>query len=136
MSYQTYHRWADTALEVIGFAALATFGIPLWMVGTQVYTWLRHGFWPRSPASNWLIENNVYPSTDWAGIQSILDWLASWPAAFWVFLIGLGICSLIGWFGGVMREEGDRLWKLEKAKEEAETRPLEGVHVVDAPTTK
>lgn len=115
VDHQTYHRWADAALAVLGWVGLLTLGLPVWMVGTQIYTWLRYGYWPRNPISDWLAANEAYPWTDWAGVQSIIDWFASWPASMVVFLLGLAVCALVGWVSESMRQHGDRLYRKQKA---------------------
>ena len=72
------------------WAGLATVGIPGLMIGSQVLTWLEHGYWPHLPIGEALVRwGHGYPNTDWIGIQKFIDWVMSWPASLVVFL-GLG----------------------------------------------
>lgn len=114
-----HHRLADTALELNGFLALALIGLPGFIVGGQLLTWLRYGYWNKRPLNEMLIRNDLYPWTDWAGIQSIVDWFLGMPLSLAAALLVIAVMLVNVWFGVSMRERGDRLWKEEKAETDA-----------------
>jgi hypothetical protein len=69
--------------------AIAWFGPPLWIWGWQILTWLRHGWWPRFTVADLLSKLGVpLPYTEWAGVQTVLDFLLRWPAAVGILFAG------------------------------------------------
>ena len=88
------------------WAGLATIAIPGLMIGSQVLTWLRHGYWPRLPISEALVQWGYdYPRTDWLGVQQFIDWMMSWPASFVVCLGLLLVLYLISIPAGRVQAE-------------------------------
>lgn len=87
---------AGIVSTVFVWVALATFGVPLAIIGWQVYRWLRDGFWTRLPIDGWLYERGIITQwTDWVGIQRMIDWVLGLPLAFGVFVAGFGLICVI-----------------------------------------
>lgn len=86
----------DTLTTAMTFAALGTVGLPGYLVGRQIWTWLREGYWPAKSLHDWLFEVGAGgPYTSWLGVQRIIDWLLSMPLSLAMLFIGLMLCWLI-----------------------------------------
>jgi len=69
------------------WTGIATVGVPSFMVGSQILTWLRDGYWPKLSTGDLVVQSGLtYPITDWVGVQKLIDWIMSWPASLMIFL--------------------------------------------------
>lgn len=60
--------------------------------GYQIYDFLRNGVWEKFPASRLLGVPSYdwfQTSTEWLGVQRILDWLIEWNLGLWLAVIGM-----------------------------------------------
>jgi hypothetical protein len=72
---------------------IAGFGLVVYAAGLLVlhmYQWLRWGFWPRFTTFElWAVLGFAYPTTKWAGVQRIIEYVMSSSAAWSAFWLGL-----------------------------------------------
>ena len=74
-----------------GVTMLAAIGV----IAVQVLGWLRTGIWMSIPTSfGWEYIFHSLPTTEWVGIQTILDFMLSMPLSGSLFLIGLIVASV------------------------------------------
>lgn len=75
---------------------LATVLTPLGIWGWQIWTWLRHGYLHQLAICDVMIKFRLpFPSTEWIGVQRIIYWLLSWPAAVAAILLGMALVLLL-----------------------------------------
>jgi hypothetical protein len=81
--------------QIYGLLILTAPAILAW----QGYSWLRTGVWTALPISKtftyfeWSL-----PSTNWVGLQKIIDWVFDIPTSMAVFtlsLVAIVICSIV-----------------------------------------
>lgn len=77
---------------------LIGFGLAFYSAGLLVlhlYQWLRWGFWPRFTTFElWGVLGLGYPTTRWAGVQRIIEYVMASSAASTAFWAGVTIAIL------------------------------------------
>jgi hypothetical protein len=81
--------------ELYGLVLLAGPAILAW----QGYSWLRTGIWTALPISKTFAYFELpVPSTNWLGLQRIIDWIFDIPSSLAVFVLSfivVIICALV-----------------------------------------
>jgi hypothetical protein len=85
----------EVTLTLYGIFSLAAVAI----VGLQTYHWLETGEWYPVPLSLGLDFVGLrVPTTDWIGLQIIVDWVLDLPLALVIWLSGVvGVPTLDAW---------------------------------------
>lgn len=61
----------------------------------QGYSWLRTGIWTALPVSRAFIYFEwLMPSTNWVGLQKIIDWIFDIPTSLVVFVLSIAFIAL------------------------------------------
>jgi hypothetical protein len=84
-----------------GLVALACFVNAVVLVGAQVVYWMKVGHWRPEPLSNLLKEmewRQPY-TTEWIGVQKIIDWVLDTPTALWMLAATILVAVLCVYFG-------------------------------------
>jgi hypothetical protein len=61
----------------------------------QIYFWLRYGEWPTFPLA-WTFSylHLPYPTTDWIGVNRLIDYFMDIPTSFAALIVGAMIFSV------------------------------------------
>ena len=99
-------RAVSSTREILSSAMLlagtvAFFG-PIILLGWQVLTWLRHGYWDRWPIERTLSKVGIFePQTGWAGVRKIISYLFGMPTLLLILvggiIVGGLLASIITW---------------------------------------
>jgi hypothetical protein len=62
----------------------------------QVFIWLQTGVWPALRVIDACIFLGFFPTSDWVGLQKIINWIATWPLSHGLMVAAV-IILVLGW---------------------------------------
>jgi hypothetical protein len=91
-------RAEDYVGGAIGLVVLATMVGVVFILGGQIFRWLKDGVWVEYPTSKLIAEFGFErPAVSWLGVQKIIDMAMDQSAALAIFVVGLASAWLVGW---------------------------------------
>jgi hypothetical protein len=100
----------------MGLSLLLGIGSPVSVLGWQVYTWLKEGYWPLLPVTSLLTEMGIIPSMpSWLGLQRIYLALLDMPLSFALFAVGMVVGGLFCWMSSAAGKQVRAARRAQKA---------------------